>query len=172
MSRLAVRQAIKTFLEDAKIAHVGLVYAARPEVVSEQDYEANRFGEAVETASGSSAVLVIDLTSDVRQRRADTGRTAVNDSVIHNVALEVFFASSGGDGVQAQEDYDTVVQGIMDTIRSDGTMKAPATIWSAGEYEAGIKHEQAAPFTDAEGLNILIFGAIFFDAWEWVAGNV
>lgn len=172
MSRLGVREAIVAFLEGARIAHVGLVYAARPEVVSEQDYEANRFGEAVETAAGSSAVIVVDLTSDKRQRRADTGRTAVNDSVIHNVALEVFFASSGGDGVQAQKDYDAVVQGIMDTIRSDATLKAPATVWSAGEYEAGIEHEQAAPFQDEEGTNILIFGAVRFEAWEWVAGNV
>lgn len=172
MTRLEVRQAIQSFLEEARIPHVGVVYPARPEVLSEQDYEANRFGEAVETAGGSSAVLVVDITTDLRQRRADTGRTAVNDSVIHNAVIEVFFASSSGEGVRAQEDYDTVVQGIMDTIRSDATLRAPGTIWSAGEYETGVQHEQAAPFTDAEGLNILIFGAVRFEAWEWVAGNV
>ena len=88
-----MREAIAAFLQNAEIPHVGIVYPARPELIPEQAYEANRMGEAVSTDAGSSAVLVVNLPADTRQRRADTGRGAVNDSRIYKAAIEVFFAA-------------------------------------------------------------------------------
>ena len=172
MSRLAVREALTEFIADAALQYVGTVFPARSEITDEQAYEANRMAEAVESEVGSSAVLVVNISSDDRKRRADTGRGAVNDSVIHKIALEVFFASTGGEAIQAQKDYDVVAQGLLDLIRSNATPGAPGVIWSSGEYEAGVLHEQGEPYTDADGLTVFIPGVVRFDAWEWVAGNV
>ena len=172
MSRVAIREAVTSYLAEAALPNVGKVFSARPEVLTEQAYESNMFNEAVETADGSSAVLVVNLPSDKRQRRADTGRGAVNDTWIFDVVLEVFFASSGGEAVIAQSDYDAVIDGIVSSIRENATLGAPTTVWSAGEYDAGIKHDQAEPFTDEDGTTVFIFGSVEFQAWTWIAGNV
>ena len=172
MSRLAVREAIASFLAEAGVEYVGIVYEARPEIINEQDYEANRMGEAVSSASGSSAVLVVNLPSDNRKRRADTGRGAVNDSRIYKAAVEIFFASTAGNAVKAQEDYDVIVDGIVNGIRADATLGAPGTVWSAGEYDDGVDHVQGEPYTDADGMTVFIPGVVHFEAWEWIAGNV
>ena len=170
MGRLQVREATYEYFAEANLPHVGVVHEALPEIVQEQDYETNRLGEAVATADGSSAVLVIHIPTDRRQRRADTGRGAVNDSRIHNIVMEVFFASTGGDAIAAQKDYDAIIDEIFTLIRANATFNAPNVVWSAGEYESGIHHEQTQPFNDAEGLATFITGAVRFEAWEWIAG--
>lgn len=170
MGRVAVRNAVAEYFANANLQFVGKVYAARPEITNEQDYETNRLGEAVPSANGSSAVLVVNDPSDTRQRRADTGRGAVNDTRIHKIAIEVFFASVGGQAIVAQEDYDTIIDAMVKLVRANATLNSPAAIWSAGEFEVGVHHQQAAPFTDADGLTVFISGAVYFDAWEWVAG--
>jgi hypothetical protein len=172
MSRVAVRTAIKEYFANADLQYVGMVHSARPEILNEQDYETNRLAEAVPSANGSSAVLVVNIPSDDRKRRADTGRGAVNDSQVHKIVMEVFFASTGGDAVVAQNDYDTIIDGMVNLVRANAVMNAPGVIWSAGEYDAGIQHQQTAPFTDADGLVVFISGAVSFDAYEWIAGNV
>ena len=172
MSRLAMRKAVGEYLRENRIPHVGEVYNARPELMPENAYEANIFGELATTAHGSSAVLVVNMPSDTRQRRADTGRGAVNDSHIYDTTVEVFFASTGGEAIQAQEDYDGIVDEIINLIRANATLNAPSTVWSAGEYEKGVQHKQGEPFTDADGMTIFIYGVVMFEAWEWIAGNV
>lgn len=172
MGRLEVRKAVGEYFRNAGLTYVGQVFEARPEVLQEQDYEESMFSLAVASPSGSSAVLVVNIPSDNRVRRADTGRGAVNDSHIYKVALEVFFASTGGEGEQAQKDYDTVIDGITVLIRADATFDNPSVIWSAGEYEVGIDHQQSEPFTDADGLTTFIWGAVNFDTWQWIAGPV
>jgi hypothetical protein len=114
----------------------------------------------------------VNIPTDDRKRRADTGRGAVNDTWIHKIAVEVFFASTGGAAVPAQEDYDAIIDDMVELVRASATLGAPGTIWSAGEYEHGIAHQQSAPFTDADGLTVFISGAVSFDAYEWVAGSV
>jgi hypothetical protein len=171
MGRVAVRSAVAAYLTNAALPFVGTVYPARPVVLSESAYEQTMIGEAVAlTQGGSSAVLVVNIPSDERSRRADTGRGAVNDTRIHQVALELWFASMAGDGIRAQSDYDGIVDAIVVLIRADATMGG--LVWSAGEYTAGIHHEHAAPYTDADGTVVQIPGVIRFEVWEWAAGNV
>ena len=172
MGRLEVRTAITEAFANADLQYVGKVHSARPEIIQEDDYERNRLGEAVESGAGSSAVLVVNITADERRRRADTGRGAVNDTCIHHIAMEIFFASSGGDAVKAQEDYDTIVDGIIAFVRANPNMASPTVVWSAGEYDAGVQHQQGAPYTDADGLTVFIAGAVTYEAWEWIAGSV
>lgn len=171
-NRVALRNAVANYIALGGLPLVGTVYAARPEVVNETDYEVNRFNEVVQSANGSGTVLVVDIPSDKRQRRADTGRGAVQDSHIYNIALEVWFANVSGAGVQAQEDYDTVVSAITNLIRANATMNAQGVVWSAGEYEQGIEHEQREPKTNEDGTTIFIFGVIKFEAWQWISGPV
>ncbi len=170
MSRVAVRAAIQEYFSNADLTFVGKVFSARPEIINEQDYETNRLAEAVASEHGSSAVLVVNMPDDKRQRRADTGRGAVNDTDIHKIVMEIFFASVGGEPVAAQTDYDTIIDAMFKLIRANATFGSSA-IWSAGEYTAGIDHQQGAPFTDEDGLTVFISGAVKFEAWEWIAGK-
>jgi hypothetical protein len=121
---------------------------------------------------GSSSVLVVNLPSDIRQRKADTGRGAVNDQITYKAVLEVFFANVKGEAIQAQTDYDQTVDAIVTAVRENATLGAPGTVWSAGEYEAGVEHAQGEPYTDADGMTVFITGVVRFDAMSWIAGNV
>jgi hypothetical protein len=172
MSRLSMREAITAFLQAANIEYVGIVYPARPEIAPEQAYEENRLAEAVMSEGGSSSVLVVNLPSDIRQRKADTGRGAVNDQITYKAVLEVFFANVKGEAIQAQTDYDQTVDAIVTAVRENATLGAPGTVWSAGEYEAGVEHAQGEPYTDADGMTVFITGVVRFDAMSWIAGNV
>lgn len=172
MGRQAVRTSVAEYFANANLRFVGTVFPARPEITNEQDYETNRLKEAVPSENGSSAVLVVNIPTDDRQRKADTGRGAVNDTWIHKIAMEVFFASTGGAAVKAQEDYDAIVDSMADLVRANAVLGAPGTVWSAGEYEHGIQHKQGAPFTDEDGMTIFISGEVAFEAWEWLSGPV
>ena len=181
MSRAGVREAIASYLNLQQIDYVGQVYPARPIILSEQDYENRMLNGAVSqitSANGSGCVLVVNLTEDDRQRRADTGRGAVNDSIIHSVVVELWFACNGDpeNGANAQADYDNIVDGIFYAIRADATLgtggQSPGSIWSAGEYAPFIRHQQSAPYTQNEGLTVFIRGHVSFGAWVWLAGNV
>jgi hypothetical protein len=172
MGRAEVREAVAAYFAQANLENVGTVYPARPEILPEQAYNESMFGFAASSEHGSSAVLVVNIASDSRQRRADTGRGAVNDSLICKVVIEVFFASAGGEAVPAQEDYDGIIDSMITLVRANATLNAGTKIWSAGEYEAGVAHQQGEPFTDADGLVVFILGDVRFDAYQWIAGNV
>lgn len=171
MGRAQVRTAVQGYLQGLGVPYLGTVYPARPTILQETDYEQTMSGVAVASSSnGSACVAVVNIPSDLRQRRADTGRGAVTDTNIHQIALELFFASTGGDAVSAQEDYDSVVDGLTVGIRANATPGGSAVVWSAGEYKAGVAHDQTQPYSSDDGLTVLINGVIRFEAWEWVAG--
>ena len=165
MGRAAVRSAVAAYFSNATIPFVGTVYSAR-NYINEQDY-----ANYTANVNGSGAVLVVNVTEDDRERRADTGRGAVNDTDIHHVAVEVFFASTVGDPIAAQGDYDTLIDSLFELIRADANLGDPTVVWSAGEYAPWIKHHQTAPYTDADGMTVFINGAVLFDAWEFIAGS-
>ncbi len=176
MGRVSVREAVAQALADAQIPNVGVVFPARPEIVQEEDYEvpnplytANRFAEAAASENGSSAVLVVNLVSDKRQRRTLAGRGG-NDTRIHQTVLEVWFACTSGEAIPAQVDYDGIIDSIVALIRDNPTLSAPQTVWQAGEFEAGVEHQQAMPYTDSDGMTILISGVLRFETYEWIAG--
>ena len=172
MGRAQVRTAVTSYLQGASLSYVGTIYAARPVIVEESAYTQDMNGRAIaQSANGSSAVLVVNIPSDKRQRQADTGRGAVNDSEIHRMALEVWFASGSGDGVKAQEDYDAVIDSIVVALRANPVAADGTVVWSMGEFRAGVEHEQTQPYTSADGMTVLINGTIRFEAWEWLAGT-
>jgi len=181
MGRAAVRSAVATTLTNAAIPYVGSVYPARPSLIEESAYTETLLGQAVaQSPNGSSCVLVVNLPGeDRRLMNALTGRQGVNDFAQYPIVLELFFActASGGlgagedFGVLAQEDYDSIVDALFVTIRSNPVMSAPSSVWSAGEYKPGVRHSQGQPQTSADGETVLITGAVRFEAWEFLSGT-
>lgn len=179
MGRLEVRQTVTNYFTNAaepnggNIPYVGTVYAARPLIVEETAYEETMNGLLVASSpSGGGAVLVVNIPEDTRARKALTGRGAVNDLWDHHIALEVWYANVGGEGITSQTDYDSIIDQIIYNIRADPTLGDPAVVWSAGEYEPNITHGQSLPKTSDDGLTIFINGVVRFDAQEWLNSEV
>jgi hypothetical protein len=181
MGQSTTRVAIQTAIENAVLAGtiplVGTVYPSRA-YVFEQDYEKNAALAYTSSINGSGCVIVVNLPGpDKRTRLTLVGRGAVDDMNVHPVVLELFFASKGGGltsgdpMVNAQKDYDSVVDGLVPYIRNNPTMSAPGVVWSAGEYKAGVVHSQSSPFTDAEGLTTFIVGTVRFESYEQIIGT-
>lgn len=173
MSRVTTRNGLTALITNANLDYVGTVFPARPVIADETAYTTTMLGQAVQqTPSGSSALLVVNLISDKRQRRAITGRIGMQDTYIHKVTVEIFFTSTGPgttgtpQGMQAQLDYDGIVDSLVSLIRENPTVNG--TSWSAGEYEVGVSHRQGEPFTTEDGMTVQIVGAIDFDSWDWV----
>ena len=170
MGQGTVRAAIQQAVQDAQLPLVGTVYAGRA-YIDEQDYEQNAARFYVQNDFGSACVVVVNLPgTDRRNRLTLTGRQSVNDFNIHPVVLELFFASRSGDPLQAQLDYDVVVDALVPFIRNNPTMSAPEVVWSAGEYQYGVQHDQSSPFTLPDGMTVFINGIVRFEAWEQVVG--
>lgn len=172
MGRAAVRTAIQAAVQNADLPYVGTVFPARPEIADDEAYVTTMNGQAIEESeNGSACIIVVNITDDPRNRMADSGRDAVYDWWKHRIVLELFFASTGGDGLAAQGDYDEIVDALQILIRGNPTLSAPATIWSAGEYRYGVNHHQDVPYQSQDGLSILINGYVHFEAWEQPAGT-
>ena len=164
-----MRAAVAAYLESGSLPFVGTVYPART-YINEEDYEETMNGVAVAaSSSGSNAVLVVNMPDSDDQRRADVGRNAVMDTDVHQIWLEVFFACVGGDPVAAQNDHDTICDAIKTHIRADATLGGQ--VWSAGEFRAGVKISQKAPYTDADGTVVFIPTTVRFEVWEWISGS-
>jgi len=171
VGRATVRAAVASLLSNGAVPYVGQVYPARPVIMQEQDYEFYMVGQAavyVSSTNGSAAVLVVNIPQSERQRRADTGRGAVNDSAIHDIVLEVFFASVGGEGIAAQADHDTITDAIVTLVRSSPTLAN--RVWSSGEFDAGVRVDEGEPYTDEAGLTVFIPTTIHWQVYEWDAG--
>jgi hypothetical protein len=171
MSRVSARQGITNYFTGAAVQFVGSIYSGRPVIMPAKAYTETLLGQAVAaTSAGSSAVLVVNLPRTRRRRRADTGRGQVQDTEIHEVAVEIFFAALGkNNGLQAQADFDTIADSLLTLVREDATFGG--TLWSAGEYDAGIDLAQGEPYTSPDGLRIFIVATLRFEAWDWIAGS-
>lgn len=170
MGQGAVRQAVQRAVEGAQLPLVGTVFAGRA-YINETDYEQNAASFYTQNIYGSGCVIVVNLPGpDRRTRLTLTGRQSVDDMNVHPVVLELFFASTSGDPIQAQVDYDTVVDALVPFIRNNPTMSAANAVWSAGEYKAGVVHSQSSPYTGPDGLTVLISGTVRFEAWEQIVG--
>jgi hypothetical protein len=166
------------------VPYVGTVFPARPTILQEADYFQSMTGVAIQqSVGGSAAALVVNLPGkDHRERMTLTGRGHVDDLDKIRVVLEVWFACSPGlgqmttpgpgvdPGIQAQEDYDSIVDALRVLIRNTPDLSAPDSIWSSGEYRAGVDHEQGQPFTP-DGMSIVIIGSITWEVWQWIAGT-
>lgn len=172
MGRKQVRLAVTNAVQNGNITYVGTVFPARPEIIQDAAYTQAMNGQAIqESENGSACVIVVNIPSDIETRYADVGRDALADWDKHILMLELFFASMSGEGIPAQLDYDDIVDALTLFIRRNPTMSAPETVWSAGEYTYGVRHEQSEAYTSEDGTAILINGLIRFEAWEQIIGT-
>lgn len=169
MGRGTVRVAAQSFFEGLNLPYVGTVFKARSYVHGE-DYEQNAAREYVGSVNGTGAVLVVNIPSEKRRRIAMTGRGGVNDAMVYRIALEVYLATTSGQPVEAQDDYDAIIDPIIVQIRGNPTLGNSVAVWSAGEFTYGVEHEQSEPWTEEDGTTIFITGVVRFEAWEWDAG--
>jgi hypothetical protein len=172
MGRADVRATVADYLTGLAVPFVGTVYPART-YINEGDYDSFMNTAAVSTVEPGvnlGCVLVVNIPSERRNRKAPTFRGQVQDTEIHDIALEVFFASTSGRGVVTQDGYDAVIDAIFDGLRADPLLGNGDVIWSAGEFAPGIHHVQVEPYTDEDGLTVFINGVIRFEAWEWLTG--
>lgn len=172
MGRVDVRAAIQAQIQGLNIPYVGTVFPARPVIAQETAYNETLSGMAVaSSADGSSCVIVVNMPDDHRVRMTDTGVGHVDDTNKHKIVLELWFASTHGDAMAAQNDYDSIVDALIVGIRANPTPGGSAVVWSAGQYSSGVDHSMSQPYASEEGLTILINGAIRYEAWEWVSGS-
>jgi hypothetical protein len=175
MGRLAVRQALETFLKNGNVPFVGTVFRARPIIVSEEDYDAQMVNTYLLQNpglddEGSSAVVVINLPDSHRERKTLSGRANVDDTDVHDVVLELFFWSRSGDGIRAQDDHDAMCDSLVTLLRGDATLGKPSVVWSAGEFQPGVHIQQHESWTPNDGTGIIIVASCRFQTWEWLAG--
>lgn len=173
MGRAAVRRVLTDYLTNANIPFIGTVYASRPYIITEDDYDlqmSNAVLADVASPGSSSGVLVVNMPNSARVREAMTGRAFVNDFVTHNVAVELFFANTAGDALQAQADHDTVCDAIVIAIRADPLLANGKVVFSAGEFKSGVHIEQHEPFTGEDGSTVFIPSRAYFDVYEYVIG--
>lgn len=173
MGRRDVRLAVQATVQNAGIDYVGTVFPARPVIAEEDAYTETMNGTAIqESANGSACLVVVNIPDDDNAPYALSGLNALADFDKHMVALELFFASTSGDGEAAQLDYDQVADELVMLIRKNPTMGNPAAVWSAGRFRYGIKHSQSQPYTSQDGNTVLINGVVKFEAWEQIVGQI
>lgn len=170
--RKLVRLAYQDYLQNYGVPYLGTVFAARPVIAEEEAYTQTMLGMAVESSdNGSCALLVVNITDEHRVSEAIAGETSLQDSIAYHMLLELAFASTSGDAIGAQLDYDDVVSTLFVAIRANPTPGGANVVWSAAQFETGLDHHQDVPFSTDEGLTTLIFGRINFDAYSWLAGS-
>ena len=141
--------------------------------MNEDDYVVNALDFYVGGDSGAGCVIVVNVGTDSwRKRLALTGRYGVDDFDIHEVILELFFDHPDNDVEAAQLAYDLIPDQLAPLIRANPLLSAPNEVWSAGEYRAGVRRRQGAPFTRNDGTGTFIFGKVTFESWQNIVGPV
>jgi hypothetical protein len=178
MGRASIRQAAFNYFTNAGIPNVGTVFASRPIVVTEDDYDiqmAEGLIKYVTSPQGSSGVIIVNISESARKRDALTGYGgAVADFTIHQMELELFFANSAGNAEACQTDHDATVDAIVIAIRADptlGTAGNPGAIFGAGVFSVPVTVHQGSPFWGPDGTTVFIPSIVRFEAWESVVGT-
>jgi len=178
MGRASIRQAAYNYFTNAGIPNLGTVFAARPFVVNEDDYDTSMAAGLIQyitSSSGSSGIMIVNISESGRRRNELTGFGAVGDFTVHQMELEVFFANTAGDAIAAQTDHDTTMDSIVIAIRADptlGTAGNPGTIFGAGVFQSvPITVHQGSPFWDPDGTTVFIPSIVRFEAWEHPSGT-
>ena len=177
--RAAVTNYITAGVESGQIPFIGTVFPSHPIIVTEDDYEmkmANGLLQYVTSSQGSNGVLIVVIPESGRTRQSLTGYAAVDDSIVHQVELEIYFANPQGDAIAVQADHDTLCDALTIAIRADptlGTAGNPGAIFGAGTInKTPVSVHQGPPFTGEDGMTVFIPSVVRFEAWEWVSGGV
>lgn len=150
MSRKLVRHATADWFEAAQIPGLDHVYPGKPLEILWADY-----------ATGSSAhmcqaYVLIDRRPEVRLAGGSpggNGQAPNGQKEIHSqVRVTVWFRSTDPDWLEAQDEFDDIVEAMIHQLRVTRTLGRPDVILSAGEFSAGIVQQNEEPDADEGGV--------------------
>ncbi len=161
MGRASVRATIAAYFAPGNVAGLSTTYRARPKEIPAQAFK-------LSVGSGSGAVLVIHMPNDDEKRIAMGGATSGGKFDVHDVAMEILFASTKPDALAAQDDHDALIDAFMARFHADRTFGSTngVPIFQAGEGPAGIRIELTEPVLSKQ--SFILNGVIRFEAEEWV----
>ena len=158
MSRASVRAAVTTFFQPTAVAGLNKVYSSMPKRIPGTDF---RYGQAAGTKSG--AVGLVQIVAENEERIAIGGATSGKKWVHYTVELQVYCHSIEMHAEDAMAFFDSVIDDVKATLRSDRWLNDYPVIFEAGERSlVGIYGE---PKVLADGASE-IWGAVQFEVSE------
>ena len=158
MSRASVRAAVTTFFQPTAVTGLNRVYSSMPKRIPGTDF---RYGQAAGTKSG--AVGLVQIVAENEERIAIGGATSGKKWVHYTVELQVYCHSIEMHAEDAMAFFDSVIDDVKATLRSDRWLNDYPVIFEAGERSlVGIYGE---PKVLADGASE-IWGAVQFEVSE------
>lgn len=158
MSRASVRAAVTTFFQPSAVAGLNKVYSSMPKRIPGTDF---RYGQAAGTKSG--AVGLVQIVAENEERIAIGGATSGKKWVHYTVELQVYCHSIEMHAEDAMAFFDSVIDDVKATLRSDRWLNDYPVVFEAGERSlVGIYGE---PKVLADGASE-IWGAVQFEVSE------
>lgn len=158
MSRATVRQAVVSFFQPPAVGGLNKVYSSAPKRIAGPEF---REGQPSGTFSG--AVGVVHLSAENEQRIAIGGEHSGKKWVHYTVELQVFLHSIHTHAEDAMADFDSVIDGVKERLRSDRRLDDWPIIFEAGERE--LSGEYGEPRVLQDG-STEIWGAVRFEVSE------
>jgi hypothetical protein len=163
VSRATVRWAIADWLT-GKVDGINTVYSAAPALIP-----GDAFFPAGVAGVGYGAVCYVHIPVSAENRRALGGAYSGKKRVDHTVELHVLFRSiapavtAGGDrALDAADRFDTVIDNLVDVIRSDRNAGDSTAVWQWGE---NLNHRFGEPV--ANNTAVEIWAVVTTTATEW-----
>lgn len=127
MSRAQVRSQLVTFLQGANIDGLNQVFSSFPKRIN--------FQQGAKPGQRSRAAAVVFIEDEVETRLALGGATNGIKRIDYSVAVQVFHHSLQNDPIAAMDDFDIVIDGVKDRLRSDHRFGDPTgtLIWQGAE---------------------------------------
>lgn len=158
MSRASVRAAVTTFFQPTAVTGLNKVYSSMPKRIPGTDF---RYGQAAGTKSG--AVGLVQIVAENEERIAIGGATSGKKWVHYTIELQVYCHSIEMHAEDAMAFFDSVIDDVKATLRSDRWLNDYPVIFEAGERSlVGIYGE---PKVLADGASE-IWGAVQFEVSE------
>ena len=158
MSRATVRAAVAEFFAPPAVPGLNKVFTAMPKRVEGTWF---RYGQPAGTLSGM--VAVVHIESEDEERIAIGGEHGGKKWVHYTVALDLYSHSVHRHAEDAMNDFDAVVDGVKDRLRSDRRLNDWPVIFEAGERQ--LSGEYGEPVVNADG-STEIWGRVRFEVSE------
>jgi len=111
MSRAQVRSQLTTYLSSANVAGLNQVFSSFPNRIQ---FEKNSI-----PGQKSRAVAVVFIESESESRIALGGATSGKKRIDYQIAVQIYHHSMWDDATKTMDDFDVVIDGVKDYLRSD-----------------------------------------------------
>lgn len=165
MSRATIRAAISAWLAPPNVTGINTVYRGFPTVVP-----GPAFFNAATPGAMSGCVAMVFIAGETETRKAFGGPTSGQKRVDYDVEIHLRYRSVkppalGSDaGLEATDDFDSIVDALKTRIRSDRTAGS-GNVWQWGEAELGGRYGELVQ--DGAG-GAIQWGVISTIVTEWL----